>query len=405
LGEDEVKKTKENLGWPVDQPFYVPDEVRAMFSNRVSELKSDYDHWSDGFNHWENNNPELADLLKKMKLKIIPTDLEDRLLSILTDKPAATRAIGGEILQVLAELMPGLYGGSADLAPSTKTMIKDAHSIQKNDFKGRNLHFGVREHAMGSILNGMSLYGGLIPYGATFLVFNDYMRPAVRLSALMKTQVIYVFTHDSIFVGEDGPTHQPVEHLTALRIIPNLVLFRPADGIETAMSWTYAIRNQTGPTVICLSRQSLPQLNRGEDFDQKDIYKGGYVISKEKGVKPDIVLLATGSEVSLAFQVKDLLSKKEMDVRIVSMPSRELFLKQPKNYRNNIIPNDKTPLVIIEAGIRTGWDELKRFHMLFIGMNDFGVSAPASVLAEEFGFTPIAVINKVEKWMGEILKK
>jgi transketolase len=306
------------------------------------------------------------------------------------------------VLQKAAEEVPCLVGGSADLSPSTKTIIEGAPSISAGHFEGRNLHFGIREHGMGGVLNGMALYGGFIPYGSTFLVFSDYMRPSIRLASIMCAQVVYIFTHDSIFVGEDGPTHQPIEHLAVLRAIPGLTVIRPADGLETAMAYAYALRKQDGPTAICLTRQNVPELARPAGFDRNAVQKGGYVLSPETGDKPGVVLVATGSEVGVAVEAKTLLAGRGVDARVVSMPSLTVFWKQTEAYRESVVPKGVVPVVVVEAGISMGWNELTRSPFLFIGMNRFGASAPAEVLAEKFGFTGPLVAEKIAKWLKEI---
>jgi transketolase len=402
LGAEEVKNTKKALGWPLEPDFLIPDDVRSFVHERVVTLKEEYASWNKKFSDWENAHPDLAKEWEVFQAKQIPADLENLLCQAIPEKPTATRVIGGKIVQKAAEILPNLCGGSADLAPSTKTFIENSDSIGPGKFHGRNLHFGIREHAMGGILNGISRYGGIIPYGSTFFVFSDYMRPAIRLSALMKIQVIYIFTHDSIFVGEDGPTHQPIEQLASLRAIPNVMVFRPADGLETAMAWSYAIRRNEGPTVLCLTRQTVPVLKRAEGFDPKQIYRGGYILSKEEKPALDCILVATGSEVSLALETKQIFEKDNKSIRVVSMPSLDVFLEQPIAYQNSIIPKKDVPLVVIEAGVQQGWCILSAAHLLFIGMNRFGASAPAEVLADKFGFTGEQIAEKVQSWLREL---
>ena len=398
LGEDEVAQTKKNLGWPLEPTFLVPDEVRALFAERAEALANDYNSWNALFKKWQDNNRPLYTTWKAIHEKDVPDDLEEQLAVVIPDKPTATRVIGGKVLNKAAELMAGLCGGSADLAPSTKTMIENEPSVVAGQYGGRNLHFGIREHGMGGIMNGMALYGGLIPYGSTFLVFADYVRPSVRLSALMGVQAIYIFTHDSIFVGEDGPTHQPVEHVASLRAIPNLHVSRPADGLETAAAYAQAIRRKDGPTAFCLTRQNLPVLEREEGFKIRNIQKGGYILSREKGGRPDVVLIGTGSEVSVAVEAKSILEQKGYDVRVVSMPCLDAFQEQGESYIRQIIPDD-IPVVVVEAGIAQGWSALTRAPFLMIGMNRFGASAPAKILAEKFGLTGSSAAEKVEAWL------
>ena len=398
LGEEEVIKTKENLGWPTEPTFLVPDEVRALFRSRTEQLKTDYNNWQNLFKEWQGKNNTLFQTWKTIREKSIPNNLEEQLAGVIPDKPAATRAIGGKVLNKAAEIMAGLCGGSADLAPSTKTLIDNDPSVEAGQYGGRNLHFGIREHGMGGILNGMALYGGLIPYGSTFLVFSDYVRPSIRLSALMGVQTLYIFTHDSIFVGEDGPTHQPIEHVAALRAIPNLHVSRPADGLETALAYAQAIRRTDGPTAFCLTRQNVPVLEREKEFNIRDIQKGGYVLSGEKGNTPDVVLVATGSEVGTAVEAKSILEKEGHDVRVVSMPCLDAFQEQNESYIRQVIP-ENAPVAVVEAGIAQGWQALTRAPFLMIGMNRFGASAPAAILAEKFGFTGPLVAEKVGKWL------
>jgi len=402
LGEEEVKKTKEKLGWPLEPAFFIPEEVRRFFRQRVDELKKGYEAWQIGFKAWQKEHPDLAHLWHRILKKEIPENLEEILIESLPEESSATRVTGGRILQKAVEVMPGIYGGSADLSPSTKTLIDGAQSVGPENFRGRNLHFGVREHGMGGILNGMALYGGFLPYGSTFLIFSDYMKPSIRLAAMMGVQVIYVFTHDSIFVGEDGPTHQPVEQLALLRAIPGLTVIRPADGLETVMAWAYALRKQDGPTALCLTRQNVPNLRRFEGFDVGDIQKGGYVISKERGKKPDVVLVASGSEVAVAVESAELLVKKGKSLRIVSMPSLDIFNEQPQSYQESVIPTENIPVVVVEAGVAQGWHALTRAPILVIGMNRFGASASYKVLAEKFGFTGKGVAEMVLCWLDEL---
>jgi transketolase len=401
LGKEETVKTKEKLKWPLSPDFYVPEEVKQLFETRVRQIKTKYDDWQNDFSTWQKAFPELMEQWQKMRSKELPRDLEEQLLAAVPEKPTATRLSGNKVLQKAAELVPGLIGGSADLHPSTKTLIDKESSVSPDQFTGRNLHFGIREHGMAGMLNGMALYGGLIPYGSTFLVFSDYMRPSIRLSSIIGTQVIYIFTHDSIFVGEDGPTHQPVEQIAALRLIPNLIVLRPADSVETALSWSYALRHQDGPTVICLTRQNVPNLKRPDDFAPRSMYKGGYILSREKGSKPDAVLVGTGSETGVAVAAAELLSQKGMDVRVVSMPSLDLFGRQPESFQETVIPQKDVPVIVVEAGVWQGWKEITDGPFLYIGMNRFGASAPYEVLAEKFGFTGKAVAEKVEDWLKE----
>ena len=401
LGEDEVQKTKKNLGWPLDPTFHVPSEVYELFRQRVKVLKEEYEAWQRGFKEWYKNHSDLADCWQRMHDTVLPEELEKAFIQAVSKDAKATRAHGADVLQKASELIPSLYGGSADLGYSTKTIIQGLPSIGPGNYKGRNIHFGIREHAMGSILNGMALYGGFIPYGSTFFVFSDYMRPAIRLSALMGIRVVWIFTHDSIFVGEDGPTHQPVEHLAALRAIPNLVVFRPADGLETAMAWSYALRRKDGPTALCLTRQRVPVIHRPEGFDTKIILRGGYILS-DSAITPDVILVATGSEVAVAVEAKALLSEKGFHVRVVSMPSFTLFQEQSKTYCASVIPEKSIPVAVVEAGLAQGWHVLTRAPMHMIGMSQFGTSAPYQDLEKHFGITGTSVADRVGRWLKKL---
>ena len=401
LGEEEVLKTKENLGWPPEPTFLIPDDVKALFRKRNDALQEEYKKWQTHFDKWQIKHKDLFSLYTVMREKILPDNLEEELITALPDKPAATRAIGGMVLNKATELVPGLCGGSADLAPSTKTWINDSPPISAGQYDGKNLHFGIREHGMGGILNGMAVYGGLIPFGSTFLVFADYVRPSIRLSSIMKAQSIYVFTHDSIFVGEDGPTHQPIEQVASLRAIPKLHVYRPADGLETAMGWAAALRRKDGPSAFCLTRQTVPILQRDAGFDIRNIQKGGYVLSEtEKGI-PDVILAATGSEVGVAVEAKEILESKGKKVRVVSVPCLDTFQEQDDIYKLKVIP-EKIPIAVIEAGIAQGWFSLSRAPFLMIGMNRFGASAPAKILADKFGFNGPAVAERVNHWLEKI---
>jgi transketolase len=395
-----VKATKENLNWPLQPTFFVPDEVKKLFQSRILDLKAEYEEWQKKYQKWTDNNPKLSNKLKDMLTRSIPNALSSELVQQIPEKWMATRASSGIMIQTAAQFVPGLVGGSADLAPSTKTIINDSNSISAHHFEGRNFHFGIREHGMGSILNGIAEYGGFIPYGATFLVFSDYMRPAIRLAALMKLQVIYVFTHDSIFVGEDGPTHQPVEHVAALRSIPNLVVFRPADTLEVAMAWVYAIKRKQGPTALILTRQTVANFDREKNFDSADIHKGGYILSMEKNTHPDVVLAASGSELQTVMDTKKILESENLSVRVVSIPSLDCFLSQSPEYQDEIVPKTGSQVVVVEAGISQGWDSISHIPILKICMDRFGESAPYHILAQKFGFTGEQVADKVRAWIG-----
>ncbi|MHB1319159.1 MAG: transketolase, partial [Anaerolineae bacterium] len=399
LGAAELAATKENLSWPESPRFYIPDEVSALFAGRVRELQHDYADWQSRYAAWRGANPELADKYDRAISRTLPDDLEGQLLAALPAKSNATRRLSGDVIQKLAELLPMFVGGSADLAPSTSTLIKDGGEIGRHSFKGRNFHFGVREHAMGGILNGLALYGGYVPFGATFLVFADYMRPSIRLANIMGIQVIYVFTHDSIFVGEDGPTHEPVEQIASLRLIPGMTVIRPADGPEVAAAWAWALRHQDGPTALILTRQGVPAIERQDAFSAHEFGRGAYAISATSGRDPDVVLVGTGSELHLAVAAGKALEERGYAVRVVSMPSQEIFLEQDGAYRERLIPGAARK-VVVEAAIRFGWDRIVGSDALFITQESYGHSAPAGVLAEKLGWTGPKVTERILAWLA-----
>ncbi|MBN2008018.1 transketolase [candidate division KSB1 bacterium] len=399
LGQDEVKATKKNLGFPEDKDFYVPDDVREVFAQRAADLKSVYNEWTKKFEAWKKANPEKAALLNAMLNWDAPASLETELLKAVPEKDVATRASSGTIIQKMAELVPCMVGGSADLDPSCKTFIKASGSIAAGAFDQRNFHFGIREHAMGSIMNGICLHGGFRPFGSTFLVFADYMRPSIRLASLMKLPIVYVFTHDSIFVGEDGPTHQPIEQVASLRLIPGLTVIRPADSYEVALAWAYAVKHKNGPTALILTRQNVPNLKRAEAGDVSMLSRGAYIISPEKGVKPDVVLLASGSEVHISLDAQKQLEAEGKSVRVVSIPSVEIFKAQPAAYREDILPAG-VPVVVVEAGTSFGWGDICDSKVTVLGIDQFGSSGPWKELAVKFGFTG----NQVAERVRDLLK-
>ena len=395
LGKDELAATRKNLNWELE-PFQVPAEVTELCKARVVAMKQTYDAWQAGFAGWRVANPDKAALWDATWQKQVPQDLAQQLLATVAGKDGATRALSGAVLQKAAELIPALAGGSADLAPSNNSDIKGSASVQPGAFGGRNLHFGIREHAMGAVCNGMALYGCFIPYGATFLVFSDYCRPAVRLSALMQQQVIYIFTHDSYAVGEDGPTHQPIEHTASLRMIPGLQVIRPADAVETALAWYAAIKYHNGPTALILTRQKLPVLPHQDGADQSLPLQGGYVLVDV--ANPAVVLMASGSEVSLALDAARLMAGKGIAARVASVPDLGTFMAQPQEYRRSVLPAG-VKRVAIEAGRGESWGKLLGEEGLFIGWEQFGASAPAEVLAEQFGLTPSKVADRVAAFL------
>lgn len=393
LGPDEVKATKRNLGLPEDQDFWVSDETRAAFAARAKQGAAAHAAWKARVAAFEKAFSAEAAAWKSGLAGEIPSDLESRLPSFPVDKPLATRAASGQVIQALAREIPHFVGGSADLAPSTSTFIKGAGSVEAGAFAGRNLHFGIREHAMAAMVNGMCLHRGLTTFGATFLVFSDYCRPSLRLAALMEIPAITVFTHDSIFLGEDGPTHQAVEHLAALRAIPNMTVLRPADANETTFAWIAALRHQSGPSLLILTRQNLPVLDRTVCAPAAQLLRGGYVLW-ESSAKPDIILIATGSEVSITLEAGQRLAKEDgKNVRVVSLPSWELFERQAESYRESVLPRTCTRRVAVEAGVSLGWERYVGLAGRTICLDRFGASAPAKVLAEKFGFTAAHILE------------
>lgn len=396
LGEDEVKASKRNLGLPENDDFYVPEKVRELFEKRIKKMKRRVSKWERDFSKYCKAYPEKAVEWKKFFEDLLPDNIEDLLPHFDPEKPVATRSASGKVIQALAKAVPQLIGGAADLAPSTKTLIEGSNSVGPGAFVGRNLHFGVREHAMCAILNGMALHSGLHVYGATFFVFADYCRPALRLAAFMKLPIIYVFTHDSFCVGEDGPTHQPVEQLASLRCMPNMTLIRPSDATETAVAWLVALRNKTGPTALMLTRQNLPVIDRTEYPSAASLEKGAYVLWQSTDGHPDVVLIASGSEVALALEAANELSK-EYNIRVVSMPSWELFEKQTVEYRHDVIPPDCKTRLAIEAGVSMGWKKYVGENGRVLCVDHFGASAPYKVLQEKFGFTTRNIVSIVRE--------
>ena len=395
LGTEEIRLTKENLGWPLEPPFLIPDEASTHFRKAVDKGEAIEARWQEDFSSYKEANPDLAREWDIWMNGNLPEGWDSDIPDFPADKKGmATRVASGSVLNAVAPRLPNLLGGSADLAPSNKTEIKGEKDFQADIYEGRNLRFGVREHAMGSILNGMALHGGLMPYGGTFLVFSDYMRPAIRLAALMDLKVIYVFTHDSIGLGEDGPTHQPVEHLSALRTIPNLTVIRPCDANETSEAWRYALESQQGPVALALSRQGLPTLDRTTFAPASGLSRGAYILHDTKDGKPDVILIATGSEITIALEAYEKLEEKGVKARVVSMPSWELFDKQPEDYQCQVLPSEIKSRIAIEAGITQGWHRYVGSTGEVIGLDSFGASAPYKVLYEKFGITADRVVGK-----------
>lgn len=394
LGAEGVAKTKEAADWPVGQSFYVPVTVRKHFDDKLAACAEKQAAWEALLADYKVVYPELGKELEeriKGDVLVSRSDLE----AVFNDiEGISTREAGGEVLQKLSMQLPQLVGGSADLGPSNKTVMKTCDYYSKDDRTGRNIHFGVREHAMGKALNGIALHGGFIPFGGTFLVFADFMRPAVRMAALMGLRSIFVFTHDSIAVGEDGPTHQPVEHAMSLRVIPNLCVIRPADALETAMAWQTACLNQHKPTALLLSRQKLPVLHKYAAVIHDNAGKGAYVLDAGQG-EAKAVIIATGSEVHLALEAQAKLAEEGICVSVVSMPSWDMFEMQSEEYKKSVLP-EGLPKVAVEAGVTLGWSRYTGSEDNVIGINKFGASAPGGTVMKEYGFTAENVAAKVK---------
>ncbi len=402
LGEDEILLTKKKLGWEWEEPFHVPEESLERFRESVSRGSDQEAEWDKLFEAYSKEYPDLAKEYNMFMNGELPEGWKDAIpVFPADDAGAATRSSSGEVLNALAPQIPNLVGGSADLAPSTKTNLDDYDSISADNFSGRNLHFGVREHAMGAVVNGMALHGGLIPYGATFLVFTDYMRPTLRLAAIMGIPSIFVYTHDSICVGEDGPTHQPVEHVAALRVIPNLVVIRPADANETAVAWRVALESKDRPVALALTRQNLPTLDRTKFSSADGLAKGAYILLDPEDGTPDIILIASGSEVSLVLEASEQLREKGVKVRVVSMPSWELFDEQDQAYRDKVLPSSVTTRLAVEAGSTQGWHRYAGSAGDVIGLDRFGASAPGDTVYEQLGFTAERVVERALAIIGE----
>ncbi len=391
LGETEMAATKTNLGWPLEPRFYIPNDVLALYRQALDHGASQQAAWNDRFAAYRAEYPAEAAQMERILRDELPQDLDAALPVFGPEVKQATRNTSGMVLNALAPILPELIGGSADLTPSNKTDVKGAKDVQAGQFEGRYLRFGVREHGMGAILNGMALHGGFIPYGGTFLVFSDYMRPSIRLAALMGVRAIYIFSHDSIGLGEDGPTHQPIEHLPALRCIPNLHVVRPADGNETAQAWKLALARRAGPTALLLTRQNVPTLSTPQQA--QGLLHGGYVLSDPPAEAPEVVLVSSGSELELAVQARDLLAADGIAARVVSLPCWELFEAQPEPYRQEVFPPG-LPVVAIEAASPFGWE---RYADRVIGIDHFGASAPYQTIYEKFGITAQAVVDAVRE--------
>ncbi|MBW2673306.1 MAG: transketolase [Deltaproteobacteria bacterium] len=414
LGGDEVAAARENLCWPAEPEFFVPEEVKDHMLSAVARGEQQEAEWQSVLERYRQASPEDAAAFERVQKGILPPNWEVSLPVFDGDlKPVSTRKVSAAVLQALAPVLPELMGGSADLNPSTLTWLKGFGDFQAAgtgskdvpgavggewSYKGRNVHFGVREHAMTAIANGMALHGGVIPFVGTFFVFSDYMRPSIRLAALMGAHVVYVLTHDSIGVGEDGPTHQPVEHLMSLRTMPGLTVIRPSDATEAVEAWRRALLNNSGPTALVFSRQDIPILDRSQYAPAEGLHRGGYTVWETWTGMPEIILIGTGSELQIALDAGKILSEKYgVKVRVISLPCWELFDKQPEAYREVVLPSSVKKRVAVEAGIRLGWEHYVGLKGAVIGMDGFGASAPASVLYEKFGITAQHVMEAAKK--------
>lgn len=398
LGEEEIRLTKKEYGWPEDEKFLVPDQVREHLGRAVGRGGELEEEWNRRVEAYRRDHPELAEQFLSAIAGELPAGWDADIPVFSPEKGSvATRAASGTVLNAFAAKVPWLVGGSADLSPSTKTLIAGSGYFARGSFGERNIAWGIREHAMCSCASGMALHGGVRPFGATFFVFSDYARPAIRLAALMGLPVIYVMTHDSIGVGEDGPTHQPVEHLASLRAMPNLCIIRPADANETAHAWRAAMERTTGPTMLVLTRQNLPIMDRSVLGAAEGVKNGAYILAREEKAAADVILIATGSEVVLALEARATLAAEGIDARVVSMPSWELFRQQPAAYRESVLPSGVTARLAIEAGSPFGWHEWVGDRGAIIALDRFGASAPAAELFKRFGFTVENVVATAKK--------
>jgi transketolase len=417
LGEEEVKLTKEALGWPAEPPFYIPDRALRHFREALGRGEQAEAAWNARLAAYAQEYPELARELRQVMRGELPEGWDADIPNFPADaKGMATRVASGKVMSALAPRLPTLVGGSADLDPSTHTMLADKGDFESParladdrqgsagggwNYAGRNLHFGVREHGMGAILNGLAAHGGMLPFGATFLIFSDYMRPPMRLAALMKLHVIYVFTHDSIGLGEDGPTHQPVEQLANLRAVPRLVVIRPGDANETAVAWRVAVETRERPVALVLTRQSVPTLDRSQMASAEGLRRGGYVLADAPDGKPDIILIGTGSEVGLVVAARQKLLERDIQARIVSMPSWELFDAQPQDYRDSVLLPSVRARLAVEAGVPQGWHRYVGDRGDVIGVDDrFGASAPGGTVMREYGFSVENLVQRTLALLG-----
>ncbi|MEX2235910.1 MAG: transketolase [Dehalococcoidia bacterium] len=400
LGEDEVAATKEVYGWP-NEKFYVPEEALAYYRRCIDRGREMEEEWDGRFAAFASDNPDLASEFRRRLDGHMPDGWAKNLPSFAEGESEASRASSSKVLNAIAESVPELIGGSADLIDNTNTRLRAYPSIKPGEYGGRNIHFGVREHGMGAIVNGMTLYGGLRPIAATFMIFSDYMRPAVRLAALMECPSLVVWSHDSVGLGGDGPTHQPIEHLMSLRAMPNLTLIRPADGPEVAQAWRVALENRGGPTAIALSRQKVKAIDRGRYADAEGLARGAYVLADADGGSPELIIIATGSEVWVAIEAYEELTAGGVKARVVSMPSWELFSLQDDAYRESVLPRTVWRRLSVEAGATLGWERWVRDRGLIIGVDHFGHSADGDEVLRKFGFNAENVVEKARQLLNE----
>jgi transketolase len=394
-GEEAVRETKRHLGWPEDQQFYIPDEALALFRKAIDRGSKDESEWNDLVSGYKEKHTDLGKQWQQTVSGDLPKDWESHLPTFDETEAMATRVASGKVINALAPHLPMLIGGSADLGVSNNTDINDGGDFEATHYDGRIIHFGVREHAMGATLTGMSLNGGLIPYGGTFMCFSDYMRPSIRLACLSEVQVIYVFTHDSVGLGEDGPTHQPVEHLAALRAIPHLFVVRPADVHEVREAWRLAILRRDAPTALALTRQKVPLIDRTKFAAAEGLRRGGYILAEADG-EAKLIIIGTGSEVSLALEARDQFQRDGIPTRVVSLPCTELFEEQPQEYRNEVLPPSVSARLAVEAGVRQGWDRYVGPNGDVICLDRFGASAPGEVVLKNLGFNLENVVARAQ---------
>lgn len=405
LGEAEVKLTKKNLGWWEDKFFYIPDEVSDHFNQLKNNFSNYEDEWNKLFETYKKKYPNAAEQF----VKVFNYDFGDLWINALPaytnySEKIATRSASGKVINAIVEYLPTLIGGSADLHPSNDTYINNSSNFSAENRAGRNFHFGIREHGMGGVLNGMAIYGGLIPYGGTFLIFSDYMRPSIRLASLSGVRPIYIYTHDSVGLGEDGPTHQPIEHLASLRAIPKLIVIRPADANETVEAWKFAIEHKGSPVAIALTRQKIPVIDRTKFATAENLSKGAYVLNQSEK-NPEVILMASGSEVSLALEAFNALQSEGIKTRVVSFPSWEIFEAQSGEYKESVFPKSVKARISIEAGVKQGWEKYIGDFGEAISIEKFGASAPYEIIFKEYGFTKEAVVVSVKRVLGKIQSK